>query len=498
MRRSLPTSIREPKAEPSGLGRAPRDELGGTVTRPSSWGRLRARSGAARSSRFVGGVVALVLTALAADSSAAPAIGVVVARDGAALPDGVEAAFRRGAAETDEGIASGLRAPPRTPADRRRITDAANSLELGEAAYLDLRLRVAERRLADAVDGFFANPRALDDAAPPVRAALLLAEVYLMLERPQAAERVLARGLRAVPGFPLEDSAPPPNVGERLGRLRLALAEELDARLEVVTEPPGLPVRVNGAALGLSPVLIEGLSPDSFRVTVEAADGHVLERLVQLSPGRVGVRFAERPSEIRDSLRGAMTVGHSARTWATALRLQETLGADATCVALRDTEGVIVTRIEGRRRTLIGAHAGPVPVRVEDWQALGRFCSADAPSNIDLAIAEERMWPSFGTGGDDGRDSFDRRTLAWTAVAAGMTAAGIGTWFGLSALSAQDEFSAADNPGTSRDASDRATANALGADVSFAVAAALIATGVYLLYDDSDSVDTAIGGADGR
>ena len=418
----------------------------------------------------------------------APAVGVVVARPPSTLPKGAEEAFRLGVSESVDGVASGTRPPPISPARLREVKAADRALEEGRAAYLDVQLEAAEKHLSHAVNLYFADPTTLPDADPASQAALLLAEVRSMLKRAEPSNAALQRAFSVIPGFPR--GSPPPSLSGRIDRVRRRLMRSQAARLEIVTEPPGTPVRVNGALVGRSPVTIEGPIRGEVRVRAERPSGATQERIVLLGPTKIRVHFVEHHGQARQNLGAALVAGHSARTWRGARKLQGTLGADETCVALVDGHGnAIIARLDGRRRIVRGGHVTSSPSHADDWRALGRFCSADAQSNRDAVELEELLWPPFPLDETSG-DAFNARgAWGWGAVALAGGAAGLGAWLGMTALKAEEDYDAADTRAQAGDAADRARMNAKATDVTFAVALGLLGAGVYLLTTDSAPAD---------
>ncbi|MEZ4467034.1 MAG: PEGA domain-containing protein [bacterium] len=421
------------------------------------------------------GSLALGLT-LAAPAGAVPAVAGIGARRPASVHPDAAQAFLAGAAEAAGAL------QPVGPATLAQQATAVQALGEGEAAYLELKLKVAETRLNDAVEGLLASPTELVDAEPAVRGSLLLAQVLVARRQPDAADLVLERALLTLPGFP-RGGQPPPDIQARIEKVRSRLGGRLKATLVVESEPPGAEIRVNGVEVGPAPVRLERLAPGPVRVTSLRSGRSVAKRVV-LADGVARVRLAEGAGR-HPAVVEALVAGDEAGTYRAAAAAQREEGADAVCAGLVVGSDAWILRIDGAGRRVVAAHREPAPAAEADWSRLGRHCDAELQGDVPAeAIAE--LWQEQAVvdavrppvvdpvepGGDTG--------LALATLAGGAVAAGVGTWLGLSASDAADRYN---RSGASQD-EDAARRDALLADISFTAAVGLVVTGVYLLVAD--------------
>lgn len=431
----------------------------------------------------------LALLLMASSAIAAPpdpvvTVGGLVPRGDVTVPDGAVEAFTRGATEARVRVEPTASAPI-SSSRARLLKTGLSALARGEQAYLQFEMEVADRHLADAVDALLDEPTALSDAAPAIRAVLMLAQVRLTAERRDDAERVLTRATLAFPGFPEGGGfPPPPDVQALIERIREESRGQLRNALTVESVPPGLEVRINGVPVGKTPVEVMGLPARPVRVRVSVSETVSPSRLVDLTHERrartlfdVGGTAAR--AALEESIRGG---SDPEAGWAAAGALQQALSADQVCVAVHLNDGrVVVARLDADARRIAGAHEGAASARGAAWQALGRFCGAKAPSNLPPAQAEAALWPEAFAGRGQGEGLLTRDNVGWGAVGLGAAFAGVGVWFGLDALSAQNDFDEARSARAADDAADQARRSALIGDLSYGAAAALVATGIYLL-----------------
>ncbi len=395
-----------------------------------------------------------------------PVIGGVVPREGAVIPPQAEASFVRGA---EEAGAMGRRRPIAISADReRRIAQAKDALRRGEQAWLEVELGRAVQALSEAERAFMEAPNELPDAGPAVRASVRLAQVHLTQRKRRAADEVIRRALMSYPGFP-GDSQPPPDLAKRIERVRRRI--QLDTRLRVESEVARAEVRINGVLLGTAPLTIKSLPKALVRVQV----GKVV-RMVDLTEGDADLRVADDDAAFAE-LRRSVLAEDSRRGFAAAARLEEGHGAEQTCLTVVDETDTVIARLEGGARRALGGHLASTPEAPEEWLRLGSFCAADAPANMSPAEVVASLWggPATSSG-----SSSVKTPLGWTSIGLGAATWGLAGFFAASAFQASDDFR---DSGASAD-EDLARRDALIADVSIGVGAALVGTGLYLVLTD--------------
>ena len=402
---------------------------------------------------------------LATPAGAAPVVAGITARRPASVHPDAERAFLAGAA-TAEGVV-----PPPGPATRSQQQAAVKALEQGEAAYLEFKLKNAETALNQAVEGLLASPGELEDGEPAVRAALLLAQVLVARKQPDAAELVLERALQTLPGFP-RGGQPPPDILSRIDQVRERMADRLTARLTVETEPPGADVRLNGVPVGRAPVQLDQLAPGPVRITISQGDRR-RSRQVELIAGPQTQRLGFTGVVGGARLLTALAAGDEAQARRAAKALQGS-PKDEVCAGLVIDNHAWLLRFSGAQ---IITERDVLPAALADWERLGRRCGV-APQNptepediwLDTAALTDPLPP---TEPDDHR-------WAYTTLAGGAVAAGVGAWLGLQAQDAADDY----NQTGATAAEDDARRNAILADVAFTAAVGLVATGIYLLVSD--------------
>jgi len=414
-------------------------------------------------------------TGAPASALAGPVVGGVVARPSAVLPSGAVDAFEAGVDEAPGGRARRIGAA--APAGGR-FDEGEAALKLGEQKYLEVELKAAKAALTTAVDVFLDEPTDLIDARPATRAVLRLAQVCVALKRRKEADRVLERALLALPRFPAGTS-PPPDLRGRIETARRRLRHQFGATLRITSARSGASVLVNGVALGVTPLEVDGLARRPVRVTVTPPGGAPESRLVDLAGGAAEVQVVSASATV-DQLRTSIARGDAEAGWTAAARLQASFQADSTCLAVVDEEAVVVARLDATRRAVVGAHSASPPSDASGWRALGRFCSTGAASNLAPAEVIEALWPSAVEASAGGR--FTRSAAGFTLAGLGVASWGAATWFALAAFEADDRFSAA---GAQSD-KDEAKNNALVADIAIGSGVLLVGTGVYLLLTDSD------------
>lgn len=388
----------------------------------------------------------------------------VASRDGA-VDAASQSAFRTGAQSTP------------TKANPALLDAALTALERGEAAFLGLELRPAERSLNAAFDGLIGAIASLDDAVPAVRAGLLLIQVQLARGRRDQAEATVERALLALPGFPA-GGQPPPDVQPIIDAARARLKARLGAALTVTTTPPGAYIRLNGVPVGQSPVTVRALAPGPVRLTAQAGR-RVISRVVTLKPGAAQARiYAGDATPDHARLLAALTAGEPDAVYAAAAALQASTGSDAACAGLVVPQrGVYILRLDGPGRRVLGAYRVPRPSGVEGWRALGRFCGARAPTNARpaevnaiLRRGNTAVTAPTPKGGDG---------VGWGLLAGSGAALAAGIYFGLDATDSADAYN---TRGRSADKSAAVRAAAI-ADTGYVISASLFAAALYLLTD---------------
>jgi hypothetical protein len=410
-----------------------------------------------------------VLLLAALPAMAAPVAGPV---RGPALPGGAEAAFVAGVAEL---------APP--PAPPPALAEADRARAAGERAYLDGRLPAAERALAKAA-ACLDHATDLTDAAPCARSVLLLTQVRLALGHRDDARVLLEHALRSLPGFP-GDAAPPPALQAQLNAVRASLGPgALGGTLTVRSDPPGAPVRLNGVAMGRTPLALADLPAGPVRVRLEPAAGP-RTRLVDLAHGPVTLELSLDEAWDRTALGSSLGRPAAEEGWAAAERLQEGAGAESVCVALAGADGVLLVRLDAPRRAVAWARHLVAPADDTGWRAVGRLCGAAIPGDVPPDRALARLWPQPAPAPRIAEATPGRRLWAWGALGTGTALAGVATVFGMRALSSADDFRSESTATGARRAREDARRQALVCDVSLGVAAALAATGLYLMLADA-------------
>lgn len=399
-----------------------------------------------------------------APALAAPVLVGLASRDGAIGP-AEQAAFRTGAQTTP------------AKANPALLDAALTALERGEAAFLELKLRPAERSLKAAFDGLIGAIASLDDAVPAVRAGLLLVQVQLARGRRAQAEATVERALLALPGFPA-GGQPPPDVQPIIDSARARLKSRLTASLTVSTTPPGAYVRLNGVPVGQSPVTVGALGPGPVRLTIQAGR-RVISRALVLKSGRAEARiYAGESTPAHAQLLAALAAGKPADVYLAASALQSMTGADTACAGLIVPQrGVYILRLDGPRRRVAGAYRVPRPSRAEDWRALGRFCSARAPTNARPAEVNAIM--RMGAPARPAPPTGKKSGVGWGLLAGSGAALAASIYFGLDANDSADQYNAR---GRSDDKS-AAVRSAAIADTGYVISASLLAAAIYLLTD---------------
>ncbi len=425
-------------------------------------------------------IAGLAAALIGPTAGAAPAIGGVVARPPVELGPEAEAAFRAAAAEFSVGTAE---AAPVDPARQQAIGAALSALQRGEQAYLEVELRTAERALRAAVDGLLADPTTLADAEPAQRAVLLLAQVFVAQRRPEAADEVLERAIGVLPGFPGDGVPPPPDVLARIEGARARVKADAGAVLRVTSEPAGRRVRVNGVPVGRTPVELDAVRTGTVRVMLATRGAVPRSRVVAIRGDRVDVHFAD-PATQAAALRASVRSGEADAGWAAAARLQTDAEADQVCVAVVDAERAVVARLDAATRSVRGGVSTAPPRDADGFAALGRYCGAQAPSDLAPAQVVDALWPADVSPAESG-GGFGRTGWAYTALGTGAAVAGLGTFFGVRTLQKADDY----NDGRLDDR-DEVLAEARAADISFGVAAVLVGVGAYLLLTAPDDDET--------
>jgi hypothetical protein len=385
-------------------------------------------------------------------AQAGPAV-VVLGVDSAG---GEAQAFARGAREMTER-------PP-------EAAEAADALRRAEQAFLELDFAAAEHDLTTAVQYDLSSSERPVQAEQAFRATVRLAQVLLARKRPRAADRLLMQALDTWPGFP-GSVAPPPDVSRRLSRARRA--RRAQQSLQISSRPVGLEARLNGINVGRTPVTVDDLVAGPHVACVE---GRLDVRCRSVDVGaRNRVTLIAEPPAARGSLANSIEAGNAEAGWSALADLEAALSADETCVAHAGDDGVVVARISGRRRLVLGGRRAPRPGAEAGWAVLGRLCGGGAPSNLRPSEVVDRLW-----GPPAGGALISKQGWGWISTGSGVAAAGLGVAMGLAAQGAADAYNRDGRPADA----DAARSSALIADVSYVSAAVLLTVGLVLLLTD--------------
>jgi hypothetical protein len=230
------------------------------------------------------------------------------------------------------------------------------------------------------------------------------------------ARAVLARIAAVDPGFELDRTIYPPSFRTEYDAVRNAVKQGGLSRLDVASDPAGVPVAVGGRPLGKAPVSIS-LPPGKYRV--EGAWGYrglASEVEVGLSPRRVSVSRAVEGSVLPDA--GPCVLAEPDRT--AALDRVAKLVKAPTVYGVRvegagANERVVVTEYDavGTRqvRELVEPAVPPSPAS----EAAGRLAATVAGPKAGLSTVNTGL-----------------RTTSYIVGAVGLVAAGLGTYFFLS------------------------------------------------------------------
>ncbi len=391
------------------------------------------------------------------------------------------AAFLSGAVEVDVTALRGAQAET-APFDGGVASppSAIDAIARAEAEYLKAHLRGAEKALVQAVEALVPADGVVAGVAG-TRALVLLAQVQFALGRPASAEKSVEHGLRHIPRFPDAAGAPPPEVADLVTRLRPKLTTVLGGSLQVEGVSAGTEVYLAGVKLGVAPARFEGLPKRGFRVSLRVpgeapvtSDVELRETTVVTAPeGSEAVvrRFLDAVGRRDRPQVGTLGEALSRRHGAAQLcvvRLQDTLAVVARLDPFSNPPGVV------------SAVEAPVPVDEAGWRTLGRACAApaereagraDASLYGPLAAAEvEQVGVSWG------------QVLGWSLVGVGAAGLGVGGWYGLDALEAEDAYGEADTPDSARRARTDAQNAARTADVGFGVGGAMVLAGAVVLW----------------
>ncbi len=387
---------------------------------------------------------------------------------GSLIPPGAEAAFEEG-----------LRAEqPLSPAEPRLdLTGARRLLKQGEAAYMRAQLRKAEGFLVRAVQSALREPKQLKESQEVVDTILLLAQVQLSRHRKSAADKTLLLGLRNLPAFP-KGGQPAPSVEQRLRRLKRRKDLKLSAQLSIESQPEGLPLWINGVRFGRTPQSLSELPHSSLGVAVEGPYGRVW-REISLETGSATLSFDLDLRRYKAQAQEAIQRGDQAGTFFALAALESATNREESCWALVKDQQVMVLRISGQRRQLLGARSQRSPRDLQAWHILGKLCSA--PGLLSQEQMRAWLWPPASKPfqeSDRSSSGFGRAGFGWSALALGAVAGGAGGYFAWQAFSAAEEY----NQGGAPADESRARSQAQQGDIALVISATLLGAGFYLLF----------------
>ncbi|MFZ4734966.1 MAG: hypothetical protein ACOYM9_03420 [Bradymonadia bacterium] len=391
------------------------------------------------------------------------------------------AAFLAGAVEVDVAPLRGVQGEA-APFDGGVASppSAIDAIARAEAEYLKAHLRGAEKALIQAVEALVPADGVVAGVAG-TRALVLLAQVQFALGRPASAEKSVEHGLRHIPRFPDAAGAPPPEVAELVARLRPKLVAVLGGSLQVEGVPAGTEIYLAGVKLGVAPARFDGLPKRGFRVSLRVpgeapvtSDVELREATVVTAPeGSEAVvrRFLEAVG--RRDRAGVGTLGEA---------LSRRHGAAQLCVVRVQDTLAVVARLDpfSNPPGVVSAVEAPVPIDDAGWRTLGRACAAPAEREVGRADAV-LYGPTTAVEVEQDGVSW-RQVLGWSLVGVGAAGLGVGGWYGVSALEAEDTYGNADTPDAARRARTDAQNAARTADVGFGVGGAMVLTGAVVLW----------------
>lgn len=237
--------------------------------------------------------LALVLALTALPGSARPAPSVLLLGDGAApqVPSALrEAALRAVTASLAQLRGVELRRSPEPAAELGARLDAL--LAAARASSERFEEREALVKLAEAEQAFRAAFGRVPSVEPLARVLLVRVRILAELQRDDDLRRDLARLLALDPGRSFDRAQYPPKVVTIWRRLQ-AREGKRRSTLAVTTVPPGLPVFVDGARRGPSPLELS-LPPGEHFV---AAGGSGASVLLGKEQAAVALKAAPRPDE---------------------------------------------------------------------------------------------------------------------------------------------------------------------------------------------------------
>lgn len=223
------------------------------------------------------------------------------------------------------------------------------AVERGRAHYLDGEFTGALEQADAAIERFESE---LAFQVGPVWSQLAEALVVRSLalgrlDRGDEANEALTRLATLMPEAPLDPELAPPNVVARHQALRAELNRAQRVQLEVVSEPPGATVVVDGRTVGRAPLVVGDLLPGTHYVAM-VLEGERVGRRVTVSSGTL--RVQERVGDVRTPAARALRTLLAAAVAQDALtQAAASVADDAVCAALLPTaDGTAVVAVRTR------------------------------------------------------------------------------------------------------------------------------------------------------
>jgi hypothetical protein len=361
-------------------------------------------------------------------------------------------------------------------------------------ARMDLFADKAKDALHQALQILTALPPSEPRRWEGIRQVMSLQALLYLLDRRAEAEWALERIMRVEPSFDLDHEQFSPEMWKVADKVRAQVRRSATSNLEVRTEPPGLPVAVDGRIIGKSPV---SFKVPSGNYRVEAAftgertlarkvhvDGTTIVELTQdfdgavrVDPGLCLATSKDRGSRLAPLVKLAAFLGvkHAVGVWK-----EEPAKGEVYL------QTVMVNAATGQevRAARIKTESGQL--RADDVQKMAQFLSAGkAPPPVEpVATAPRALASSVKSLAPATEPTSTRRTWGWSVGVGGVALLGAAVALDLAAASALDSEKAAAAQGNQA-AYDSAKASANSRDtaakVLFIGGAAAVGTSAFLL-----------------